>query len=391
MRIGLFQHHRNDLAGSNSSFPLWQGYLKSYFEKYSPTDKAEIEFVHTVQELKNNIFDIVALSSTTVDYSIVTELADELKSLYKPVIILGGYHISTLPRALSASFDYGIMGEGEQTFLEIINVLIDGNPSKSKLEQIPGLVFHGDGGIVINSPRGEIKPLDIIPFPERSNKFPIDSLITSRGCHYRCAFCANARTWNKARYFSASHVVEELQLIASAYKSNSGSADVKSISFLDDLAVANRERLKEIVSLIETSGMNEKLTFVMNSRAEIVDVELTDLMKRMNVNTTILGLESGSDRVLKELKVKSASVAQNQKALDVLHKAGIQAASGFIIGYFDETKKEIEATLDFILRNVEEGKLAGASLATLTPIPGTTIWQKAIEKTWFQRIWIGTS
>lgn len=380
MRIGLFQHYRDGLKGSNKSFPLWQGYLKSYFEHYSPTDRVEIEFVHSAEELNDTTYDIVALSSTTVDSGIVTELAYELKSLYNPTIILGGYHVSTLPHTMNSVFDYGVMGEGEQTFLEIVNALLDGKPSKQKLSQINGLIYHDNGDIVINPPRREIHPLDKVPIPERSLRYPPDCFTTSRGCQYRCAFCGNARTWNKVRYFSAGRVIEELQQIAHAFRSRDDRLYMNNITFLDDLAVADRERLKEIVSKIEITGINNEQSFTMYSRAEIVDIELVELMKRMNVISTTLGLESGTDRILKLLKSKSASVSQNQKALDILHNTGITVSSGFIIGYFDETREEIKATLDFILRNIEQGKLGAVQISVLVPIPGTTIWNKALER-----------
>lgn len=372
--------HRDDFVGSDKSFPLWQGYLKSYYEHYATTDNVEIEFVHTAQELKERRFDIVALSSSTFDSGLVTEFAGEIKALHNPVIILGGHHITTLPHTLNTAFNYGVMGEGEQTFLELINALLEGPPSTSKLRQIQGLVFHDCGDVVINAPRGEINPLDKVPIPQRSGKYPPNSLITSRGCHYRCTFCSGARYWSKVRYFSAGHVVEELKQIVSAWQNRDDSEDVNQVVFYDDLAVANRERLKEIVNQVEAFNINDKLRFLMTSRSEIVDAELAGLMKRMNVFVTQLGLESGTDRILKELKGKSASVSKNQNALNVLHKAGLPASGCFIIGYFDETREEIKATLDFILRNVEEGKLMSAQIATLTPIPGTPVWDKALER-----------
>ena len=130
--------------------PLGLGYLSSYLKKYlDAPEKVEIKLCDFAQgesyakALKNFNPDVIGLTSTTTGFSQTIALAKSLKFLSSAPIILGGTHISALPQCLPRSVDIGVIGEGEQTFLELVYLyLVEGQFDQKALHNIDGLCFR---------------------------------------------------------------------------------------------------------------------------------------------------------------------------------------------------------------------------------------------------------
>jgi radical SAM superfamily enzyme YgiQ (UPF0313 family)/SAM-dependent methyltransferase len=352
--------------------PLAFGYLASYLDHFS-TVPVKITLLDNIDNIDQ--IDVLGISCTSQDYAIGTQIASTAKKNNPSIItVLGGHHISHLPKTLADYFDVGIVGEGEETFNELIAALYaDGLSVRAKtLHQIHGLVFRSGKHIIQSPLRMPITPLDRIPHPIRSQG-ETPYLLTSRGCPYRCAFCGSTTFWDKVRYFSAEYVVAEIEEIITQFPHN------RHIAIWDDLLIANHERFLEIVELLEARGLTEKLQFSFTVRANLIDNKLCRILNKLNVPATAFGAESGSDRILK-LMNKGSTVETNQHALDCLYRNGIPASCSFIVGWPTETESEARQSFEFALRNLRQGKLsAGISVNILMPIPGTTIWQWAVD------------
>ena len=354
-----------------SRFPqLGLGYLVSSLRQEFGLDYFEFRIIN--RDVEENIKkfkpDIIGITSVTQNYSRAATYARIAKRYSLPVI-MGGVHISLLPSTLTNDMDVGVLGEGEETIVDFFNLFAKrGHFGKDELENVNGIVFRRDNELIVTKKRNLIQPLDRIPMPTR-DLFTLGKttyMFTSRGCPYRCAFCASSRLWERVRFFSAEYVVNEIKYLVEEY-------GVKQIEFWDDLFIVSKSRIKQVVELMEKEGILGKAKFTCNARANLVNSEIVHTLKQMNVKLISMGLESGSPSTLAYLKGKSITVNDNANAVKTISKYGIEPYATFIIGSPQETKQDILKTLRFI----KESQLAGFDIYVLTPFPGTLVWDYA--------------
>lgn len=355
--------------------PLGPAYLASYAQKYLGKNKFEFRMISEDYEAKISEFnpDIVGITCVSQNYNTAKKLAHFSKKIGIGCVLIGGSHISLCPLSLDQNIDIGIIGEGEETFLDLARIFLAKKRLTSEnLKNIKGIAYWDKKTVKINPRRELIQPLDNIPMPDRSLiKVNPDSayMFSSRGCPYKCSFCASTRLWEKTRFHSAQYVVKEIKELVYKY-------GVKQINFYDDLFIAHRPRIKEIARLIKKESLDKKVLFHVSARANLVDDEICLTLKKMNVKSVSLGLESGSPEILKYLKGDSVTVEQNFKAVETIKKHGFNCIASFVIGTPIDTRKTITDTLNFI----KKSKLDEFAVYALTPFPGTPIWAYAVEK-----------
>jgi anaerobic magnesium-protoporphyrin IX monomethyl ester cyclase len=371
-------------TGREGHPPLGLGYIASYLREYLNFDSIAIvdkedDLFKTIKKHKP---EIVGISSVTNKFNRAVKLSDRIKEELQIPVILGGCHITSAPYSLPKSA-IGVMGEGEQTMLELVKIFNKyGSLPKSELKKTAGVVFWNNNHIAFTRRRKLIRPLDTIPFPAR-DLFKMDyylklrtsvavkklsrgtSIITSRGCPFRCVYCAVSKIWNNTiRQNTSDYVIREIQELIDKY-------EVNGICIFDDFFTFNTKRLRKIADLIKKKGID--IEFRCSSRVDFISEESAKLLKKINVTSVALGFESGSDRILGYLKRNTITMEQNIKAVKLLKKHGIAIHGYFILGSPTETREDMFKTL-------ENSSIDSVSFGILTPYPGTELWEYAKQR-----------
>lgn len=352
--------------------PLGFGYLASYLQENGVEARCSVE--DNLDSILAIAPDIVAFSCCSQNYRLAIERVGFLRQRMKAVFLLGGVHISSLPDSLHRDFACGVVGEGEETFLQLINLLAaHGELAPASLSRVQGLVYW-DGDEIRRTPDRELLDLlDDLPPPDRSILPPAKfaHLLTGRGCPYDCSFCSSRLMWGGYRGFSAERVGAELAALVTEGHTQ--------IHIHDDLFVADRPRLVRLADVLEEAEVLGAAELSCTVRADLVDEDLAEMLVRLNVTSVTFGMESADDETQARL-CKRTNIKQVRNALAVLDRFGIEATVSAIVGEPDETILSMRKTYSFLCRQVMRGRLAGAEVNVLAPYPGTGYWQTAVER-----------
>lgn len=326
--------------------------------------------------------EIVGVSSISTEYIKASKLMNAIikEALPNSIVIQGGIiPIVILETAMrDPNVDYWIIGEGEFRLPRLLDELRKSQPD---LSSIDGLAYWRDGVARINPPNGFIEDLDSVPFPDYGNlslldyggrelkytpqalprRFPHAVTITSRGCPYRCIFCAASTvTGRKIRFRSANNVLNEIDMLYQA-----GSQE---IIFLDDHFLGNRKRAVEIMrGLIERKY---DLTWkCANLAIFLLDREILELMKDSGCYQMTLSIESGNQYVLDKIIKKPVKLTKVPEILDIAKSLGFETIANFVIGFPGETWEQIRETFRF----AESINVDLVNFHIATPLPKTEL------------------
>ena len=356
--------------------PLYiSSYIKKYGHEVQVCDLAGVPEEHW----HIPIGDVYGVTGVTPNFPWMKKIIDKLKQRepHKKVIV-GGVHATVLPSHIldQTSADVCVIGEGERTMLEIMQYLEMGIEC---LDQVGGIVTRE----YTTSPR-ELLPLDDIPFPDRDSIDYYDylvpqtykylgseregSIITSRGCPYKCSYCSSFKIHKgKVRFRSAENVIEELSQMKEKY-------GMGLCNFVDDNLVLNQKRAYEICRGIK--DLDIKWFFL--GRVDLVDLDLFKTMVDAGCVSVTYGFESGSNKVLEKIK-KRTTIEQAHTAIQVAKEAGLKIRGQFMVGIPGETEKDVEMTAEFIKK---ETQIDTIGLHVFQPYPGCDVWENPHIYNW---------
>lgn len=322
--------------------------------------------------------DLIAFSTTTNAFPHVRKMASLLKYALNAPIIIGGVHATSLPEYVlnNSAADMVCRGEGDEAIVEVADALEAGRG----LDKIRNIwVKKKDGSIVKNDVRPLIEDLDSLPFPDkelfaRYNCISSDyNIIAGRGCPYSCSYCCNHYYQQlyrgKGRYVrmrSPENVVAELKLARKRFK-------IRSVYFWDDAFTVNMKWLRNFTKLYR---QEVALPFHCLTRPENINQEVISLLKAAGCSHINIGIESGSERVRRQVLNRQMTNRQIIDAARLIRKAGIRLNVFNMFGIPDETPEEMWETVRLNLRLKADGVFA----FLLNPFPETRITDYALSK-----------
>ena len=361
------------------------GFKAKIFDLYPPSSDTDDPVVLD-QRLADAIAQeqptIVGVTIHTPAYAARVRLAKLLRErLPRALLVAGGHHPSVEPVHLlqNSEFDVCVIGEGEDTLLEIAQHVANGvgtgteaRPPGDWLRNVRGVVYEQGSEIVHNPPRPPVSDLDSLPFPAHpllglKNYAPHPNLgvksqgiLTYRGCPMHCVFCLNPQG-QRVRRRSPSKVVDEMARVVKEFK-------VRGFDFYDNLFGLNRKHALAVCEEI----IRRRLDVVWGcwTAGDLVDAALAEKMKAAGCVRVGFGAESGDDKVLVKAR-RGFNTAQHQAGIHALQAAGIKVAAFFMIGLPGESKESVRRTVEFAQRCGEDE----ICLSLHRPYPGTAIWR----------------
>lgn len=326
-----------------------------------------------------------SLVGITCMFSIFSRGAHDVARIVKKVskdilVVFGGVHSSSFTGLVLSdeNVDMIIMGEGEETLLKIVERL----DAKKPLEGIQGTTYKEDGKILFHSHRPLIQDIDDLPLPARDlldmsiylndayrNNFsmtpPRLNVITSRGCPFNCVYCGIHTVWrNTYRTRNPKKVGEELEFL----KKNYGIGEV---AFMDDNLTFHKERIGEICNEIIRRRLNIRWCTPNGVAIWTLEESLLDKMKKSGCYKLTFGIETGSKKTQKFIRKSHVDLAKSKEVIKYCNKIGLWTHSAFIIGFINETREDIEETIEY----ATSSDLDIASFFIATPFPGTDLFE----------------
>lgn len=343
-------------------------------------DGAFMSHAEILASLKTYQPEFVGLYSTTFGWPKATRTAVEVKRLGFEVFICAGgpYPIAMQEKCFlderAGALDAVVTGEGELTVPELVENLERGKGPAG----VEGVAYRDGEGVTVNPPRQLINDLDSLPFPAREllgdkalytpppatyKRWPVATMITSRGCNRRCIFCfqMDKNRHSGIRYRSVENVLAEIE-----YCLGQGYREIK---FLDDTFTADYHRALEIAQEIKSRRLD--FVWFVSACVNQVDKRLLKAFKEAGCWAVLLGAESGVQKNLNTIK-KGITLEQTRQAVRAAKEAGLKVMTPFIFGIPGETFEEGLKTIEFACELDPDV----ANFHALTPFPGTELYDK---------------
>lgn len=318
---------------------------------------------------------VVGFHAYTVLVKAAAEVARSVKEAFPGIVTcLGGPHATSMGKtALSEfpCFDFVARGEAEDIMLKVLSCLSSGDA----LPKAPGLLTSVSDDAAIAS----VSDLDALPFPAW-NKFDLSlypgfyphgarlelPVCTSRGCPFRCVFCAGA-LGKKRRQRSVASVISEIEHNMEAFGCDA-------VVFTDETFITSLQWAHDLFAQMLQRGIAQKIRWSCEMRVNSASQELYRAMKKAGCCNIFFGLESGDDDMLKHMG-KNTTVEQNRRAIRWAKEAGIVPMGSFIIGLPGENEETMRKTLAL----AKELDLYSVTFPIAVPFPGTELRDMAMR------------
>ncbi len=317
--------------------------------------------------------------SFTMD-GVVTDTVRRLRAagIETPVVV-GGPGTTQAAPFLDAGVDFVVRGEGDRTIVDILEHLRGGRA----LSELRGVTTRQGGRDITHAPQPLIPDLDSIPFPQRTReevlgsydyhllsvRLPYVTMISSRGCPYRCGFCTSGNFWeNRLRTRSPGNVVQEIDLCERLY-------GARFVSFKDDVFGFERRWLDEFCDLMIARGSRVKWSTIMHT-SSLRHLEIAEKMARAGCTSIVLGVQSSSGSVLAGVARAPFDEGELIRQVEHVKRQGILVKLQFIVGLPGDD-------LETHRRNLRLALAARPHYASFYPLlylDGSDLWERASEE-----------
>jgi len=313
--------------------------------------------------------DLIGITVNSAEVKECYELADRIRRETSVPIVMGGYHVTYLADEALDHCDVVVRGEGEATFAELVNELLDGDGT---IERIAGISFRRHGVVYANPDRPLLQDIDLIPdqslihgYADYHRRwihkvFPVGALVaSSRGCPYNCTFCSIIEVYRRTtRFRNPDAVIEDIRqqtrLTGRPY-----------VFFADDNFTAHVRKCKALLRRIIDARL--QVRFSAQVRLEFSkDEEFVRLMQEAGCYMVFIGFESINPQTLVDFQ-KRQTVADIVACVERLHRAKFHVHGMFVLGGDADTVDTVRETAEFCALH----EMDTAQFLPLTPLPGT--------------------
>ncbi len=367
-----------------------RGHQVSIIDQYA--DKSDTQTL--VDEIMKNDPDLVGFSCLTPAMPAVVHAVSEIRKINSKLkVVLGNIHAAYFSQELlnQGAADFIVHGEGEYILAELANAL----EKNLDIEKVKGLSCIKNGNIFYTGDADPVDDLDALPFPawdllnlkhyKAAPMLSFNGVImpvsASRGCPYRCSFCSQNVMFPTFRKRSVEKAVDEAEMLHERF-------GVNHFGFVDSVFPVSRQEGFNIADELIRRKLHNKMTWLTESRVDLVDYELLARMKEAGLRLIMYGFESGNESVMKRAgKPLSRKAAYN--AMQATKKAGIVSLGFFMLGLPGDTVKTCQETIEFSLKL----DCDFAKFNRVVPYPGSKLFEqikvrkKALEKPEYFSSW----
>lgn len=342
--------------------------------------KEEADDIVLAHLIKENNIQIVGSTGISGQFIEVFPLMKLIKQINPNVItVVGGGMITadaiSAMEAFDSSVDYGVIGEGEQTFVELVRALY----SKTQIDDVNGLIYKNKQEWKITSHREDEMNLDSLPLPdyegfdydkyletngeiENGIKYSPVAIIGGRSCKYNCTFCFHP-SGSRYRQRSLDSIFFEIDYLISHYK-------VNYIALREELFAADEQRVLDFCNRMKEYP---SLVWSIQLRVDSVTERMVQALRESNCRYVFLGIESADNRILKSMR-KNITIEQVERALELTINAGLDTRSTIILG--DEVES-VESAYRTIRWWLEHRKRSSIVIDMIIAFPGSTLYKNA--------------
>lgn len=326
-----------------------------------PPEITEIELELLSTLIKEEEPDIIGISLSSSYIPIADAITARIKKEFQGLILWGGAGPSTNPEQMISFCDILAIGEAEYAIVELVDKIERGE----NYNNINNLWVKTKEGIVKNPTNPLILELDDLPFPDFSfeNKFLINNnhlvrnsreinnfkgiytIMTARGCPYSCSYCINdyyRKLYSGEKYVRRRSVNNVIRELLEAKKK----LNINYITFYDEVFTFDKKWIKEFS---EQYAQKIKIPFWCNIHPSLIDVEIIKMLKDAGVESVTLGIQSGSEQVVKSFYMRFVPNSVILTAARLLHKYHINYYIDIITESPFETEEDCKKTLDLLL------------------------------------------
>lgn len=324
----------------------------------------------------------------TFSWPLVRRIIATLKERYPDkVVVCGGEHFTGLPQLSleQAPIDYIVMGEGEETAVELMRMIGRGERDPGAM---PGVAFRRGGEIVINPRRERLRDVDAIPWPawqhfdlQAYNEHALVNgvragwtipILATRGCPYQCTYCSSPTMWTTRWYpRDPIDVANEITYYVKTY-------GARNFPFQDLTAIIKKDWIVAFCNELIRRKLDIVWQFPSGTRCEVVDDEVAALLNKSGGRHLAFAPESGSENTRKLIKKKMTTDGLF-RAVQASVRNDLNVTAFLVIGFPHDTKDDLDQTVKFVRRLAKEG-IDDIAIGFYFPIPNTALYHDLVAK-----------